>query len=305
MATPTISKKDLQKTLSAKKKKKAEVIKNVLAKPYQNYWPVLNSEDNFNLREALRKFLPRLKHDKVNIPYKDIKAIPREERKKFRENYPKPPLAPLLVSDSDRKSIVFGINDVSKCLEDRSAACVLVDSDVQPRLLVQHIVDQAVLYNVPVLVAVTMRPFFKVHCGVSGAAVAFKRGVKPDSGLGLIQQTICNIYENYPVPQNHIHYHRRLDTITISDSSNNSVCVVSDSEDEEPAKNYHLKRKLRKRAFVPPEPHKVVESVVYIELDTSVEASPVSKINYQPLTVKRLKGDKNRNKRKMQKFKKK
>jgi hypothetical protein len=37
MEVPTITKKQAKKALS-NKKKKAEVIKNVLAKPYQKYW---------------------------------------------------------------------------------------------------------------------------------------------------------------------------------------------------------------------------------------------------------------------------
>lgn len=210
-------------------------------------------------------------------------------------------------------------------LESRGASSVLVDSNVQPRLLVQHIIDEAVLYNVPVVVVSSLRDVFKSKCGISGAAVAFKKSIKPDSTLGLIQQTIHNIYENYPVPKTHIHYHRRLDNLELSSITIcDSVVGASDSEAEDEVKdeqkNYHLTKEFfKKRAFVPEDTEKdgstamtqADNDIVFINLNSSFEEnSPVKsgakrKLNYQPLTVKRLKGDKNRNKRKMESFKKK
>jgi hypothetical protein len=99
MEVPTITKKQAKKALS-NKKKKAEVIKNVLAKPYQKYWPLLTPEDNNQLKETLEELLPRLKNDKINIHYNEISRIPRDERKKFREGFSKQ--VPVEVSEMDR-----------------------------------------------------------------------------------------------------------------------------------------------------------------------------------------------------------
>jgi ribosomal protein L7Ae-like RNA K-turn-binding protein len=307
MEVPTITKKQAKKALS-NKKKKTEVIKNVLAKPYQKYWPLLTPEDNNQLKETLEKLLPRLKNDKINIHYNEISRIPRDERKKFREGFSKH--VPVEVSEMDRQGLVFGVNNVSKLLENHEACSVLVASDVLPRLLVQHILDQAVLYNVPVLVVQDLRDIFKSKCGLSAVTIALRQTIKSDSKLGLIQQTISNIYENYPVPKTHINYHRQLGTVTISDSEDEKNEEVNESGDEvTEVKSYLLKReKDKKRAFVP-EKSKAGEVESFIELESSfgttssVNNAEKMKIEYHSLTVKRVKGNKNRTKRKIEKFK--
>lgn len=39
------------------------------------------------LHDTLKENLPLLKHKKVNIPWNDVKDIPKSERKNFRWNY--------------------------------------------------------------------------------------------------------------------------------------------------------------------------------------------------------------------------
>ncbi|RZC32967.1 uncharacterized protein BDFB_001708 [Asbolus verrucosus] len=315
MEPPTITKKQEKKALSGKKPKK-ETIKNVLAKPFKSYWPLLTPEDNNHLKETLTRLLPRLKNDRIKVPYSKIKEIPKCERKKFREQHAT--LEPLEVNETDRQSLIFGVNDVARLLEHREARSVLIASDVEPRLFVQHVLDQAVLYNVPVLVVTDLREVLKMKCGLSGAVIGLKNTIKPDCQLGLIQQTICNIYENYPVPETHVHYHRRqlkdASTIIISDNEDSvmdkskSVIFVSDSDDErEIACKNHLRRGDKKRVFVPEKSEPSAKSTTFMHLESSSCVSNINNngIHYQSLQVKRIRGDKNRNKRKMERFKKK
>lgn len=44
-------------------------------------------EDIVTLHEALQSYLPRLAAPKVNIPWKDLKNVPKEKRKEFRQKY--------------------------------------------------------------------------------------------------------------------------------------------------------------------------------------------------------------------------
>ncbi|KAJ3645825.1 hypothetical protein Zmor_023453 [Zophobas morio] len=315
METPTITKKQAKSTLSGKKKKKTEVIKNVLGKPFQTFWPSLSPGDSNQLRETLEKFLPRLYPFKINIPYKKIQSIPKQERKTFRQTFHTQ--TQIEVNESAKTYIVFGVNDVSKLLENQEAASVLIEGQVQPRLFVQHIIDQAVLYHVPVLIVDNLKQICKNKCGISGAVVALKKSIRPDSELGIIQQTIFSISENYPVPENHINACRRtldITTITIPDSEAGDECDLDDVKEKSEVKpDFHLKKEDKgKRVFVPQAP--VKEKVMdFISLDSncvnfeSTNSKKIEsvKIPYHKLKVKRVQGNKNRNKRKMEKFKKK
>ena len=87
MEANILSASQQKKTLRRKRNKKKETVKNVLGTPYAHYWPLVKNTDEKNLRDVLTTNLPRLREDKVAIPYKDIKNIPREERKSYRTKF--------------------------------------------------------------------------------------------------------------------------------------------------------------------------------------------------------------------------
>lgn len=52
-----------------------------------DFRPELLSEDQLKLRKILEKNLPLVKTEKINIPWKEIKDVPKTERKHFRNEY--------------------------------------------------------------------------------------------------------------------------------------------------------------------------------------------------------------------------
>ncbi|KAJ8943539.1 hypothetical protein NQ318_023050 [Aromia moschata] len=81
METPTLNKKQQKSSLSAKKVRSKETIKNVLA-------PLIPPEDYIVLKQILEQNLPKIT-EKVRVPWRDIKNIPKADRKKFKEDYRK------------------------------------------------------------------------------------------------------------------------------------------------------------------------------------------------------------------------
>ncbi|KAJ8975247.1 hypothetical protein NQ317_007367 [Molorchus minor] len=88
METPTLSKKQKKLTLSAKKSRPKETIKNVLATPYSSYWPKIAAEDHGNLKLILEKNLPKV-CEKVQIAWRDMQNIPKADRKSLEMNIEK------------------------------------------------------------------------------------------------------------------------------------------------------------------------------------------------------------------------
>lgn len=87
METLVLSASQQKNTLRRKRNKKKETIKNVLGTPYAYYWPLVKNTDETNLRDVLAKNLPRLRENKVAIPYRDIKNIPKDQRKSYRTKF--------------------------------------------------------------------------------------------------------------------------------------------------------------------------------------------------------------------------
>lgn len=195
------------------------------------------------------------------------------------------------------------MNEITKLLEKSAAQAVLIASDVSPRLLVKHVMDMCVIKNVPVLVVPQLREVLKQRAGMS--AVAF--GVKDDGDL--LAQTVKNIHMNYPVPEDHIHSFRRQECEGIENKEAVDVEMeVETCREMVERKELFLRRASKtERAFkaessesaaaIVSVPAKGQGDVGFLCLEESV-GKTVKKVNYKALIVKRLKGNKEREKRK-------
>lgn len=197
------------------------------------------------------------------------------------------------------------MNEVTKSLEKTKLQAVLIASDVSPRLLVKHVVDMCIIKNVPILVIPELRQTLQQRFGVS--SVAF--GVKSNDFL---VEVLKNVHVNYPVPEDHIHYLRMLEHDAEKDSERVVVEEVqmeetdNDDEKEDANKDLYLYRTSKhERVFKPAKSEGKVENaaavskpdVGFVSLDVGVEKTD-QKSNYKALIVKRLKGNKDREKRK-------
>lgn len=182
---------------------------------------------------------------------------------------------------------------------------VLIASDVSPRLLVKHVLDMCIIKNVAILVVPELRQSLQQRFGVSSVVFGVK---KDDNGL---LQTLKNIYANYPVPEDHMHYlktHKQNDVV----NKESDAIVVEEVEMKEPDleitndKSLYLYRTSKHERVFKPEKSQVKvtntatpvkQDLGFLSLEGSIEKT-APKLNYKALVVKRLKGNKEREKRK-------
>lgn len=315
------------------------------------------------LKTILQNNLPKVKPKKINVPWQVLKNIPKPERKKFRNGYAKNGESQInkvnrytiiFIAGVDikaiytfREGLTFGINDVTRLLEKNLASAVLISSDIQPRFMVQHIIDEAVLYKIPIIIFDNLRDFVYKICGIRSAVIGISKNISPESKLSLIKENVIQIFEKCPPPIKHINYNRlrqngsseiQENAADVSKQENklnnnsnreyemeispqiedgrNDESTKHESENNDPKPSLYLKRESKdKRVFVPEEIEENVKSYK-MEVDStgflafSGSSAPEVKnktvaTNYKSLIVKRLKGDPNRNKRKIASFKRK
>ncbi|KAF2883331.1 hypothetical protein ILUMI_22833 [Ignelater luminosus] len=326
MGTPVLSETQLKKTLSAKKKLKKTTVKNVLAAPYSNYWPLLKTEDTTSLLDLLNEHLTKIKPTKVNIPWSELKNIPRLDRKEFRLNYIKTKLdSQEMFNKPNNSEIVFGVNETTRLLENDSVSSILITGEVNPQIMVKHIIDMAVLKKVPVLIIPNLKNTLKEKTGIASVTIAFKE-LSMDSQYWTIDQKIKEISSNYAVPQDHINYHRKDynsdDDELISQCSPMDVDESSFKSESKPSCNLYLFRKsIAERAFVPElsQKREIIQPFNELEVNSSGflafsdsitnrkseddtrkdNIQKKSKVSYKSLLIKRITNNKDRGKKKI------
>lgn len=73
-----------------------------------------------------------------------------------------------------RKSVILGINAVTRALEKDNVCCVLLDANVEPFLLIKHIVVMAQNKKIPVLLLPILKTITLQKIGFATAAFALK-----------------------------------------------------------------------------------------------------------------------------------
>ncbi|KAK9883470.1 hypothetical protein WA026_001647 [Henosepilachna vigintioctopunctata] len=311
METPVLTRLQKKLSLSGKKQKK-EIIKNVMDNPHKAYWPLI-SEELTSFNEVLTKNLPRVRVKKVNVPWKVLKDISKDDRRKAREDYIKKNYPAEDVTKEE--NLVFGVNDVTKSLETDSCSVVLV-AEVTPRILIKHIIDLCILHKVPILVIPGMRQVLEESCGLKSIALAIKRSLPKESNINNVIEAVQKISKKYPVDSLHLNSHK-LNTLPLHKEE---ICNITSPPNEEVIEkigetklsDYYLHRQsLSERVFIPNSENthrkrrqELINDVISItsETDNSNICDNGSTL-YKPLKVKRLKGNKNRRKDKIQKLK--
>ncbi|XP_072387239.1 uncharacterized protein [Diabrotica undecimpunctata] len=344
METPVLTKKQLKSSLSAKKQRPKETIKNVLALPFNNnFWPEVSAEDQKELKDRIIQHMPVIRDKQIKVPWKELKTVPKANRKAFRKEYNEKLLGPQ-PSKKCCSGISFGINSMSKLLEKNFAQAILLDAETMPRLLVQHLVDQAVLYTVPIICVTGLKETLKSVTGINSVGVAFSKEITSENSVNLLIQKISHLFKNVPPPENHINYNRSLDPYVPEHESKEKEApkkeIVKVDVVQIRKKVYLTRSDPKSRAFIPEfkeakPTHKMEVNDTYkMEVDdtykTEVNNKPKMdiddtgfiafteepeeekleeppkhkvKVKYKSLVVKRLKGDPNRNKRKIENLK--
>lgn len=208
---------------------------------------------------------------------------------------------------------------------------MLIANDVNPQLMVKHVVDISVLCDIPLLIVPELRILLKNCTGIVSVIIGIKNTTPPGSQLQLLAQKIKELHCNYPVPKEHVNYHRKYAMLTetkesvaatndsdmsqtierVNKETSESVCrAITDtcaSETNESSNQLYLFRDSKnKRVFVPVTSDgsariidKSEDKMEYLALDQTTEKPEIqTSVSYRSLIVKRLKGNKDRNRRK-------
>lgn len=165
-----------------------------------------------------------------------------------------------------------------------------------------HIVDMCVIKNVPILVVPELTKSLSNRTGFSSVVFAVKNENHP------LTHTVRDICINYPVSEDHIHYCRKLKCEENFTEEVKDITMQETVTSEEKAKkDFYLYRTSKHERVFKPEPSKpasdlpvfVTQSAGFLSLeDDTQKHEPKRKLSYKALVVKRLKGNKDREKRK-------
>lgn len=260
MSTLVLTKSQQKHTLSAKKTPN-KGLRNVLAQPQDNYWPIVNANKRQGLEDLLNKTMPLIKRPDHSIPWSKLRHMKKEERTQVkREAISKEGSVP---DPKISNSVILGINAITRALEKENICCVLMDADIDPPLLVKHIIQMAQNSKIPLLLLPQLKIITLNAIGFACAACALKNDVKEseDHHLYPLYQAIHNIFKDVPSPKKTfklyepVNNSKESDSYETDDSSNE---IESQMESSETAKytlstDVYMYRSSRKeRAFVPP-----------------------------------------------------
>ncbi|CAK9812650.1 hypothetical protein ANTQUA_LOCUS7350 [Anthophora quadrimaculata] len=259
MSTPVLSKQQQRQSLSGKKLQN-KGLRNVLAQPQDKFWPIVDAEKCSILQELLNRLMPAIKRPSRSIPWSQLRHMKKEERVQAKkealvkeENVPNPEIV---------GSIVLGINAITRSLEKENVCCILMEANIDPHLLVKHVIHMALNKKVPILMFPKLKTVTLNTIGFATAACALKKLVmdSPDHHFYPLYTAICDIFKDIPLPKNKMQLFKDVEAPKpiISDEENMSTEEESHIPSPDPPKftlstNVYMYRSSRKeRAFVPP-----------------------------------------------------
>ncbi|XP_017885461.1 uncharacterized protein LOC108628204 [Ceratina calcarata] len=257
MSTPILTKHQQRHSLSAKKGT-VKGLRNVLAQPQDNYWPVVDAEKCSLLEGLLNKLMPAIKRPTSLIPWSQLEHMKKEERAKAKKDALKEENVP---NTEIAGSIILGINAITRSLEKNNVCCVLMDANIEPQLLVKHIIHMAQNKNVPILLLPKLKIVTLNTIGYASAACALKNFVMDsvDHHFHPLYLTICDIFKEIPLSRNRLQLFKDIDaTQEIVLSEEDKMSIESETDSSKPTKFtlstdvYVYRSSCEERVFVPP-----------------------------------------------------
>lgn len=196
MTTPILTKKEQRQSLSAKKGP-IKGLRNILAQPFETFWPLVNVDEFPTLVTLMNELLPLIKRPTFTIPGSMLRHMSKEERRLARkEALEKQTIKPDI---NMLKSMIVGINAVTRTLEKDKVCCILLDANVEPSLLIKHIVLMAQNKKIPVLLLPILKTITLQTIGFATAALALKRDVMQSSNNGFHQlyKLVTEVFKSF------------------------------------------------------------------------------------------------------------
>lgn len=259
MSTPILTKKQQRQSLSAKKGP-IKGLRNILAQPTENYWPTVNMDQYPTLVTLMDKLLPLIKQPKYKMPGFMLRDIPKEKRKLVKEE--------ALEKEATKfdknilKSVILGTNAVTRALEKDNVCCVLLDANVEPRLMIKHIIIMAQNKKIPVLLLPVLKTVTLQQIGFATAAFALKDNVtqSSDNAFHALYKLVAEIFNNFKPPKCSLQLFKPNEN---EDSEESVMCKAGNTNtncdlitSEKPVTIftdvYKYRSSRKERAFIPP-----------------------------------------------------
>ncbi|XP_015181601.1 PREDICTED: uncharacterized protein LOC107069119 [Polistes dominula] len=286
MDTPVLTKQQQRQSLSGKRS--SNKLRNVLAQPHDNYWPVVKEEDKVKLNSILKELLPVLKR-----PSKKRRCIENESKEEQKVSD-----EPFFKRDM-LNSVVLGVNTVTRSLEKDAVCCVLLDANVEPPLLIKHIVMMAQRKEIPFLLVPSLKVLTLETIGFSSTALGLKKIVlSSDHHFYKLYDIVLDISKNYPAPKRSLQTlftdmdtEMTLDcTIIENDKVNDSVTKKESTfrvneEFTSMESIYKYRSSCKERVFIPP--NVICDDTKNIDHETS-EFISLNDVNLNGIEIPRL-----------------
>jgi len=231
MAAPTLA------TLPQKQKQKQPLkvntkVKNVLHSPFESKWPVVDSE-------TAKTILTKMQNTFAGLDLQPAKQTwnPASRGKNVAgksSDEPKTSTKHSIWTEEQRKirsELVFGINAVTRHLEQNKLDLVVVDRSSQPALLTRHLVALSAVRRCPSLALPDLADHVMSHLGITSlVTIGFKKSADSDTFRDLVKFIVervpCIELPWLPAEQDD-----QMKTADIS--SNNNTRAKGDGESED------------------------------------------------------------------------
>ncbi|XP_044738831.1 uncharacterized protein LOC123300337 [Chrysoperla carnea] len=270
MEAPTVDKILARKALSSKKAT-PKSIRTVLATPRENYRSVISNENATHVAELITKLFGT--HKSIpKIPWKEIRGIPKDKRKEFRQNYVKDHVEFDRSIKKTHKCFILGINRIIKKLEDNQIMAVILDSDI---------LEMSTIYNfISRLCQLKKTPFILLEN--LGTLLLNSIGIRSHT-LGFTKQTDCSYFEPIITKIKEFSAIKEESPVKLDKQAKVEVMEV-ETKKEEPKKLYLYRDSTKSRVFTP------CASLNKMEMDTSdfiafSKTEESSTVEYVPLKL--------------------
>ncbi|XP_072944600.1 uncharacterized protein [Epargyreus clarus] len=262
-----------------KKGKLKKTMKNVISRPDPPFWPQLSEEEGKLLEEELNKL-------RIEIPifkkpsWSEISHIPKKMR-------PKAPLIPKV------HGLLFGIGECKKYIATEKCLGVLIEADVNPRAIVQPLIELCTDKTVPVVCFKDLRKIAKINFGIPTSALGVEKNI-----LTELEKLLLDISKSHRPP--------KKDLTTITEKEN---CTSTDKTDEAMDVDekisvcpYLYRTDNKTRVFTPcltedtPKSDKFVGQD-FIELSNTIPKERMDRKEYMKMIIKKMGSNPNRIKR--------
>ncbi|XP_011136734.2 uncharacterized protein LOC105181569 [Harpegnathos saltator] len=260
MATPVLTKKQQKQSLSAKKGP-VRGLRNLLAQPHENYWPTINIDQYPALTTLMNELLPLIRQPSFKIPGSMLRHMSREQRLLARrEALEKESTKP---DNNLLKFVILGINIITRALEKNNVCCILLDANVEPPLLIKHIVVMAQNKKVPVLLLPVLKTITLQTIGFATAALALKRDVmqSSDNVFHALYKLVAEVFKDFEPPKCSLQLFRPDETCesTMHEVKTINANCDTNSNISKPVRSviaptdvYRYRSSRKDRTFVPP-----------------------------------------------------